>query len=650
MNRLAPTGDSSRARLAVIGIVGVSLLVALIARLWYLQILTAPERKLQAAANSERIVHEEAPRGRILDRLGRVLVDNRASNVVAIDRLTLDQLDDEERVELFGHLSGVLGVAVSDIEARLTDQRVSPFTPVPVAEDVSESLMVQLRERRDQLPGVVAQTVAMRDYPHVNLAAHVLGYVGEVNDTEIKAAAGKYRLGDRVGKAGVEKTYEAELRGTPGVRRIEVDREGRPLRVISTTPPLQGNDIVLSIDLDAQAAAEASLAEGLAAAQQREFSDDGSNLVADAGAVVALDVRNGTVVAMASFPSYDLPGLADGISQAEWEVLNPPDDRAAPFVNRALQGTYQPGSTWKIVTADAALRSGLITDRSTYNDTGTYTIPGDCTGRGCTRQNAGRAAYGTVDVRRAMAVSSDVFFYDLGARLWQERATYGKNAIQDVAAMLGFGKATGVALPSERAGLVLTEESKNERAARNLASPGWFTGNNVNQAIGQETMEVTPIQLANAYATYANGGTLHAPNLALEVRKASGEVVRTIAPRVISRVDLPPHVRDPIVDGLRRVLTDSGGTARVAFSGFPLGEWGIAGKTGTAQAKPKQDTALFAAWGPIRDPEYAVAVVMEQSGFGSSAAAPVARRVLGVLSGLEVQGQATFVETPGVHE
>jgi penicillin-binding protein 2 len=622
--------------------------------MWYLQVLAAPTLKLAAQENSIRTVLEPAPRGRILDRKGRVLVGNRASNVVAIDRLKLDGFDATQTAALLGRLSAVLGVAVPDLQTRLQSQKVSPYTPVPVASDVDERRMVVLRERQDEFPGVVAERLAMRSYPHGNLAAHLLGYVGEVSQDEITRSAGAYALGDQVGKDGVEKTYESELRGTPGVQEIEVDRRGRPIRVVSSKPPVQGLDVVLSIDLDIQAAAEATLSEGLASTKGHTFKDDKKPLVADAGSVIALDAKDGTVVALASNPSYDLPALADGISNEEWAVMNPPagDDRAAPFLDRAVQGLYQPGSTWKLVTADAALRTGLISPATTVNDTGTYTISGDCTGNGCTKTNAGGTAYGPVEVRKALAVSSDVFFYTIGERFWQQRGQFGENPIQDAAGTLGFGAATGLPVPSEAGGRVLTKASKNALHDKNpaLAAAGWYTGNNVNLAIGQESMLVTPIQLANAYATYANGGTRYALNIALAVQHTNGVVVRRIGPRVAAKVDLPDNVRQPIVDGLTRVVSDPKGTAYLAFQGFPLNKWGIAGKTGTAQAPPRQDTSIFVGWGPTADPQYVVAVVMEQSGFGASAAAPVARRVFGVLSGLEPEGHAAYIPANGTGE
>jgi penicillin-binding protein 2 len=642
--------DSPRMRLAVVAIVGISLFTALAARMWYLQVLASSTYQQLAETNQIREVFEPAPRGRILDRQGRVLVGNRASNVVAIDRLALDEFDKGERAALLGRLSELLGVPVADLEKRLTSQQASPYTPAPVAEDVDESKMVVLRERQDEFPGVVAERVAMRSYPHGNLAAHLLGYVGEIDADQVAKSGGLYAAGDRIGRDGVEKAYESELRGTPGVKEIEVDRRDRPIRVISSTPPVQGLDIRLSIDLDVQAAAEKALAEGLQSTRGHAFKDDKKPLVADAGSVVALDVTDGTVVALASYPTYDLPALADGISNEEWAVMNPPDgdDRAAPFLDRAVQGKYEPGSSWKLVTADAALRTGLMGQFTPVKDDGTYTISGDCTGNGCKRSNAGGVAYGSVDIRKALTVSSDVYFYTVGELFWQQRSRYGENPIQDVAATLGFGAATGLPVPGEDSGRVLTKTSKNALHDKDpaLAAAGWYTGNNVNLAIGQESMLVTPIQLANAYATYANGGTRYALNIALDVRRGA-EVVRTIGPRVAAKVDLPANVRQPIVDGLTSVVSATNGTAYLAFQGFPLNKWGIAGKTGTAQAPPRQDTSIFVGWGPTASPHYAVSVVMEQSGFGASAAAPVARRVFGVLSGLEPGGHATYIPANG---
>lgn len=637
--------DTPRLRLGIIAIIALSLFAALLTRLWYLQVLEAPDLRLAAEANSVRIVPEPAPRGRILDRHGRVLVDNRASNVVAIDRT---KLPDDEVEGLLERLSAVLGIPPDVLGRRIDDKRVSPYTPVPIAEDVSEDKMVHLLERADEFPSVVAKRVAVRAYPHGSLAAHVIGYVGEVTKEEIDADPGAYNLGDQIGKAGVERIYEKDLRGRDGELRIEVDAKGKPIRVVDRTAPKQGNDVVLTIDLDVQRTAEEALAQGLESTRGRPFQDDRRPLKADAGAAVVLDTTGG-VEAMASYPSFDLPGLADGISTEEAAVLFG-EGSGAPFTNRAIQGQYAPGSTWKLITADAALRQGLISPNFSLIDGGTYTIPGDCTGRGCLRRNAGSRAYGRVGVSRALSVSSDVFFYTLGANFWIQRDKYGENPIQDVAGMYGFGESTGVPLPFESKGRVLTKASKQALHDKNprLASAGWYTGNNVNLAIGQEAMLVTPMQIANAYATFANGGRRYSPNVALRVQRQDKTLVREIAPRLVATIDLPPHVQGPIMNGLVSAVRDEDGTAFNAFAGFPLPQWGVAGKTGTAQATPKQDTALFAAFGPTAGPQHVVTVVMEQAGFGASAAAPAARRIFAMLSGLEGGEPVQFTQVNGV--
>jgi penicillin-binding protein 2 len=610
---------TTRLRLGILGVVAISMFATLFVRLAHLQLVDGVDARQAAARNTVRVVTLPAPRGRILDRDGTVLVDNRASNVVAVD----PAVDEADRRPLLDRLSTVVGVPRVVLEARLGDRRASPYLPVPVAEEVGDDVMIRLREQADHLPGVVAQRVATRSYPFGTLAAHALGYVGESPDD-----------GRTVGRAGVEQVFDRDLRGVDGELRMEVDADGRPLRVLDRRAPEQGNDVVLTIDAEVQQAAEASLTEGLATARSRPDADDGSPLVADAGSAVALDPRSGAVLAMASFPTFPLPELANGVSQAEADLLFG-EASGAPFVNRAMRG-YAPGSTWKLVTATAALTSGLITADTRLQDRGTFTIPGCVSG--CTRQNAGGAAYGSVDVRRALAVSSDVFFYTQGADFWQRRGALGETRLQDVAASLGFGARTGTDLPDESGGRLPTPAS---RAALHAEDPSawpegrWFVGDDVNLAIGQGDLAVTPIQLANAYATFGNGGTRYIPRLALRVQRQDGRVVRTIEPGVAGRVALGEDVRGPVLEGLVGATTDPEGTATSAFAGWPSDRYPVAGKTGTAQAKPKQDSALFAAVAPVTDPQVAVAVVMEQAGFGADAAAPVARRILGVASGVE---------------
>ena len=621
----------TRLRLRIIGVVAISLFAALLTRLWFLQVLSAPEFQVAAQRTAVRVVEEPALRGRILDRNGRVLVDNRPSNVIAIDR---NVLEGDERGAVLERLAALVRVPPIVLEERLEDKRADPILPVVVAEDVPDQVMVRIKERPEQFRGVVAERRALRSYPNGSLGAHLLGYVGEVNDAELETLGEGYEPGDLVGKAGVELIYDRWLRGRDGRREVQVSATGKPVGVASDRAPVAGSDVVLSTDLDVQRVTEQALAQGLEAARGRTFGDTDRPLVADAGAAIVLDMQEGTVVAMASYPSFDPVALADGVDRAEAERLFD-EEAGAPFTNRAISGQYAPGSTWKIVTAVAALERGVIAPNTVIEDEGFYIIP-ECVGK-CRFQNAGATRFGLVDLRRALAVSSDVYFYRLGADLWVQRRQLGENAIQDTARKFGFGAQTGVALPQERAGRVPTPETRqklHEEKPEVFITGEWFTGDNVNLAIGQGELTVTPIQLASVYANLA-GGRSFAWNVALRVVDSEGDVVQEISPREQPGAPMDPQIRAAIMDGLRGATTAERGTATPAFAGFPQDRYPVAGKTGTAQAMPKQDTALFVAVAPATAPRYAVAVVMEQAGFGSTSAAPVARRILGQLSGLE---------------
>ena len=636
--------DTPRLRLGIVAVVAVSLFAALFARLWFLQVLTAGEYERAAQRNQRRTIPVPAARGRILARNGEVLVANRASNVVTVDRSRLGLLDLEEQDDLMVRLAAVIDRPPSMLRQRLDDQRLGPFTPVPVAEDVDESVLIELRERRSEFPSVEAQQTAVRDYPHGTLAAHVLGYVGAINADELATLGDPYRIGSRIGKDGIEQAFEADLRGVDGEVVIEVDANNAPVREISRKPPVQGSDVVLSIDFAAQQTAERALAQGMARVRPT-IREDGQ-LAIGGGSVVALDVDDGTVTAMASWPTFSPAEFVYGINPRLFAELNDPA-RGTPFVNRAVLGLYSPGSTWKLVTAMAGLASGVITPDTVLNDRGVYTIP-NCV-RGCGRQNAGRAAYGEVSLSRALTVSSDVYFYDIGAKLWQQRERLGLTPIQDMASQLGFGTETGVTLPVEADGRIPTPETRaklNQQNPDAFPTGEWFIGDNVNLSIGQGELAVTPIQLANAYATFATGGTRFAPNLALRVQAPDGTVIRQLGPRVAAEMPVPAEARGPILNGLVGVTAgpDPRATAIGAFAGFPLDVYPVAGKTGTAQTGgDRRDDALFAAIAPAHDPRYAVSVVMERAGFGATAAAPVARRVLGQLSGLEAADDVALV-------
>jgi penicillin-binding protein 2 len=617
--------DTARLRLAVLGIVVISLFAALLSRLWYLQVIDSPNLQRVATLNQIRFVYEQAPRGRILDRQGKVLVDNRFALVV-----TLNRVDAKAHPTTVTRLAALLNVKEDDVRLRLADPRFTPYRPVPIAEDVTKDIATHVREHQAEFPGVEVHEQAQRIYPNGSLAAHLLGYVAEANRQEIDGHRSQgYRDGDDIGKLGVEKSFEQFLRGTPGVTKLEVDSQGRVLRTLNRLDPVQGHDVQLTIDLDVQKLAEESLAKGLDAARGTHDRNTNKNFVAPAGAAAVIDPRDGSVLALASNPTYDPTLFINGIKPDAFKALQDPAGHY-PLNNRALSGLYSPGSTFKLATAVAALRKGLIAGNTTFNDTGSFTVGNR------TFKNAGGARFGRVNVTRALTVSSDVFFYTLGASFWEQRSAYGPTAIQETAKELGLGAATGIDLPGEAKGRIPDPESRKKLHADNptaFPNGGWFAGDNVNLAIGQGEMAVTPLQLANAYATFANGGKVYQPRIAARVLDSAGKTTATFGPSLIRSLDLSPAIRTEILTGLEGVTTDARGTATAAFAGFPSSQFPVAGKTGTAQVFGKQDTALFASFGPATDPRFAMAVIMEESGFGGSAAAPVSRRIWEALSG-----------------
>jgi len=617
------TQDTSRLRLGVLGMVVLSLFCALLARLWYLQVLASPTLKVEAQHNSVAVVYTEAPRGRILDRNGKVLADNRVVLALVADREEVAKFP-----ESLDRLSAHLGIPRVVLDERIADERFSRFKPVPVAVDVPKDKLIYVREHFGDFPGIEGLQLTERVYPNGTLAAHVLGTVGEINDEELgpRKPAG-YKAGDTIGKSGIELTYEEDLRGEPEIAKLEVDSIGRVQRSLGSRPAVQGNDVRLSIDIDIQRAAEESLEQGIQLARKSTDFLTGKPFIAPGGSAVVTDPRDGSVLAMASNPTFNPNEFTNGISVRRFAELNDPAGHY-PLNNRAIQGLYAPGSTFKLATSMAALKSGLITARDTYNDQGAYTVTGE---RSSTFTNARGARNGMVDVSKALTVSSDVFYYWLGERFWDNRGRLGTAAIQDVARSLGMGVYTDIDLPFESNGRV-SDPAGREKLHKDYPEafpyPEWYTGDNLNIAVGQGDTAITPLQLANSYAAFVNGGALFAPRVGQAVLDRQGQELRRVDAKVLRRNDLPASILEPLFAGFRGVVSDPTGTGFGAFAGFPLAAFPVAGKTGTAEVGGKQDTSLFTAYAPANAPRYVVAVVLEEAGLGASAAAPVARRVL----------------------
>jgi penicillin-binding protein 2 len=638
-----------RPRIHLLSIVVAVLLLALLSRLWFLQVLAGERYGHLAEANQVRQVVVEAPRGRILDRQGRVLVRNRAAWAITVK--TTELSDKRQRDVVLGRLSSLLGVPRAKIDERLRDYNGSPLRGVPVAEDVPIEKLFYLSEHGDEFPGVEPEVVALRQYPFGTLAAHVLGYVGEISGDELKS--GRFRglqQGDTVGKAGVELTYDRYLRGQDGVEDFEVNASGRVIRSLGGRAPVPGMDLELSIDIDIQKQAERSLQDGMKLARGLADSSRGGNFPAPAAAAVVLDPGDGSVLALASLPEYDPRKFVGGISRKDFAVYS--KDPNNPLLNRAVQSAYPPGSTWKPVTALAALQRNVITPSTTFHCPGSYkfgnSVKHDWTPTG----------HGTVDLSRSLEQSCDVYYYNLGAAFARSEASQvagGQKAaeqMQATARSLGFGTPPRLDLPFASDGTVPTrawrkrfwEQNKavyckgTSALYKELCRDGWQWqgGEDLNVAIGQGALLVSPLQLALGYGAIANGGTVYQPHVARALTDpVNGRPVRTIQPKVMQVARIPAGDFAAVARGLATV--PSSGTAAGAFSGFPLDRFAIAGKTGTADLPPKAPFAWFASFAPVEKPRYVVVAMVEQGGHGGQSAAPVARALYEKLFGLPIQ-------------
>lgn len=642
-----------RVRFRALALVCVGVFAALFARLWYLQVLNAPTYEHVATLTSTRTVTIPAPRGRILDRNGKVLVDNVPTKVVSIDRQRLDDAPNPDAVisrvaTLLNHFeSPSTPFTTESIKRDLAVNQVGPFDPVPLAENVSDELLVELVEHKADYPGVVAETRLLRQFHYGNLAAQVLGRVGPIPEEMWEAHAESddpYPKDAQVGLSGVEQAFEEHLRGVDGERVVEVTPAGRIVRTVSTEAPRPGNDIELTIDVDAQATTETALAAQVEAARNTYTREKGYPPVPGAAALL-LDPTNGQVVSMASYPTFDPDIFVPAISERDWKALQATDAHA-PLTNRSVAGLYSPGSTFKLVTGVAGLQHGIVTPSSPFDDNGFIEVGG-------TRfwNDPGDGALGPVAMPQALTQSSNVYFFNIGQKLWEGRGRYGEEALQQTAADFGFGQLTGIELPDEKAVPIPTPERVRELVEKypdDYTDPNWYTGTNLNLSIGQGDLLVTPLQLANSYGQFANGGDRYRPTLLLRVLTPFAElgddgvpldpadVVAEPAAEKTGHLDLQPDWHAAMLQGFVGVAQSSSprGTASEVFAGFPFDRFSVAGKTGTAQTghdasgQEKFSNAFFVGFGPSGAARYVGVAILEEAGYGSAAAAPVVRAML----------------------
>ena len=640
------TEGNSRVRLSVIGIIVMVLFSMLFARLWFLQVATSQSYAAETRANRIRVISEPAVRGSILDTNGKVIVGNKLVNSIQVRR----GITDEERKAMVPRLALVLGRSKAFVDGRLDSVRYSPYQPVPIANSVPYRKLVFLKERPELFPKVDVVRRSVRVYPDGAVAPHLLGYVGAINAQEQKLHIKEgYGPEDVIGKDGVEAMFETQLRGKPRIRKLEVDSRGRLVRVLSDSAAVAGNDVQLTVNVDVQKVAQESLEQGMKAAGGLRDSGDKSKFStfkATGGAAVVLDARDGSVVALASAPSFDVTKFTDGIPAEEFKQLTEPASNF-PLLDRALQGQYAPGSTWKLFTSIAALQAGTTTPDEVIYDQGF--VKYGAAGSEQEFKNAGKERHGNVTLPTAIAVSSDVYFYIQGFRMWkffnakdEKPGNLAKGyAVQRVARSFGFGKSTGIGLANEQVGRIPTEKFKEKlnKDDPDPATRDWLPGDSAALAVGQGDLLVTPLQEAVAYAAFANGGTLYSPRLAKTILTPGGASdLRDLPPQKTGEVKIKPEIREPIMAGLIGAASPGGiGTAGPAFSGY--GGVEVAGKTGTAEVFGKQDTSVFVGIvnpNPTPDSDerqYVIVVFIEQGGNGGSVAAPVTRRIIEALNG-----------------
>ena len=671
-----------RLSLLVVQIFVLTLMIALLGRLFYLQVAAAPKYKDAALSIQSRDVINPAVRGLIVDSSGIPLALNRVGLAITVDRITLDTQPDKGASVLL-KVSNLLGLSYTDVyrSTRLCGELPkndkagcwtgSRYQPIPITKEADPEIALQIVERTSEYPGIGATPVALRNYPGyagVN-AAHELGYVGPVTEEDLSGVNGRsYYRSETIGKTGLEFQYDSYLRGTPGIRTVIVDRKESITRESQNTQPIGGNHLVTSLDVRLQAGVEKALADAVGRARA-------SGYPGDSGAAVVMDIRNGQILAMASYPTYDPNAWEKGLSVKDAKALFS-EKNNVPALSRPMQGLFAPASTFKAVSLVAAANAG-------YNLNATYDCPSQTQIGTRAFQNFESKALGRMNMKRAMAVSCDTIWYQIAYDEWvRDGGLKPKSNPNDYffKAAEGFqiNKKTGIDMPSESAGRLPNREWRKDwyeqnkdfycnykdRAKKNqlttflieLARENCLDGDKiragdaVNFSIGQGDTVITPLKLTQMYAAIANGGKILRPSIAKAVVSTDGKVIKKIEPEQLGTLPATPATLKFLQQSFREVVTAGTGTG--AFAGFPIA---VSGKTGTAQVfgrnangSLKSDTSWFASFGPTQNPRYAVVMMVSQGGFGASVSGVGVRKIYETLFGVKgskvVPGAAIYPE------
>lgn len=584
--------------------------VVLIIRLGYMQIAEANRYRTLATQNHQRLITVEAPRGEIIDRNGVRIVSNKPVYTVSLVYLGL-QGSDAVIKRLAALLEGETtfqGMTAQQIEQDIQDKikdHKRLYEPVRVAVDVSQETINRIDEHRLDLPGINIDIEPVRSYPFGDLMGEVLGYVREITGDQLEAHKDEgYNMGDSFGQVGLENTYENYLRGVNGARQVEVDAQGRPVRDLGLKQPVPGSNLILTIDQRLQRVAQDAIVGQIEQARKLGYIKLPPGK-AVAGAAVVTDVHTGEVLAMATVPSYDLNIFSGPLPASKYsELLNNRSLR-----NHAIQTTFTPGSTFKMVTASALLENKILTIHDSISDPGYYKYKKDWKPGG----------HGVVNIVKALKDSCDTFFYMFGIQA-------GPDLMSKYAAEYGIGQPTGIDLPGEEAGRVASKELKKKVWAGNEWESQWREYDSMDMAIGQQETKVTALQLADYVEAIANGGTIYRPHLAKKVISTDGAELKSFQPEVLKKLDVSSETFDIVRQGMHEVAIN-GGTASGVFWGAP---YTAAAKTGTAEVgdAAKNAHALFVAYAPYENPEIAVSVIIEYGGKGSGIAGPAARKIM----------------------